>query len=193
MANNMDKKAVRKELLNRRREKTKEEVEILSKKISDHILQSRLFKEAKVIMAFLAFGKEPFLDLVLQQAFLGGKIICVPYVYGEGLMKPCKLSSLNMVELDQYGIRRPKAPYVFIESKDIDLVLVSGVGFTLKGERLGMGAGFYDRFLPKVSEAKTMGVTYESQVVDMLPLEKNDVGVAFLVTEEGVRLCKKNK
>ena len=186
----MDKKAVRSELLNKRKSVTPKEQELLSQAICSHILASEAFRKAKVIMGFFAFLNEPSIDLVLQQGLRGGKIICVPYVYGKGLMKPVKLLSLDMVALDKYGIRTPKEPHEYIDAKDIDLVLASGVGFTEEGARLGMGAGFYDRFLPYAKNATIIGVTYENQIVSQLPLEDTDFKVQGLVTEKSWRNCK---
>jgi 5-formyltetrahydrofolate cyclo-ligase len=69
-----------------------------------------------------------------------------------------------------------------------DVVVVPGLAFTLAGDRLGQGGGWYDRFLAGVrSGCVTIGVGFDVQVVDELPLEAHDVRLQHLVTDLGVR------
>mgnify|MGYP000644126523 CR=1 FL=1 len=63
-------------------------------------------------------------------------------------MTPVVLQNMHDFELDRYGIRSVRQPAEQIAPQDIDLVLVPGVAFDREGGRLGMGAGYYDRFLP---------------------------------------------
>jgi 5-formyltetrahydrofolate cyclo-ligase len=71
-----------------------------------------------------------------------------------------------------WGIREPQGPAV--EPAAIDLVVVPGVAFTLTGARLGHGKAYYDRFLATVGAPK-VGVCFDEQLVDELPMEPHDV------------------
>ena len=65
-----------------------------------------------------------------------------------------------------------------------DVVVVPGLAFTTRGERLGQGGGWYDRFLPQVrSNCTTIGVCFEPQLVDTLPLEPHDVRLDHVVSD----------
>jgi 5-formyltetrahydrofolate cyclo-ligase len=66
-----------------------------------------------------------------------------------------------------------------------DLVIVPGLAFTRAGARLGRGGGHYDRLLDGV-EATSLGVAFDIQLVDDLPLEPHDRGVDLVVTPSGL-------
>jgi 5-formyltetrahydrofolate cyclo-ligase len=65
-----------------------------------------------------------------------------------------------------------------------DVVVVPGLAFTADGERLGQGGGWYDRFLPGVrDDCTTIGVCFEPQLVDVLPVEPHDVRLDYVVSD----------
>ena len=72
----------------------------------------------------------------------------------------------------------------FLSCRDLDLVLVPGIAFDLIGGRLGYGRGYYDRFLKK-TEGFRVGVCYESQVVDQVPMEAHDIHMQALISQKG--------
>jgi 5-formyltetrahydrofolate cyclo-ligase len=68
-----------------------------------------------------------------------------------------------------------------------DVVIVPGVAFTASGDRLGQGGGWYDRFLAAIRpECVTIGVGFDLQVVDAVPVEPHDVRLDHVVTESGI-------
>jgi 5-formyltetrahydrofolate cyclo-ligase len=70
----------------------------------------------------------------------------------------------------------------------VDVALVPGLVFDVRGTRLGFGAGFYDRLLPSLRAGiPIIGVTRDALVVPELPSEAHDVLMVYLVTESGVR------
>jgi 5-formyltetrahydrofolate cyclo-ligase len=69
----------------------------------------------------------------------------------------------------------------------VDVVVVPGLAFTAGGDRLGQGGGWYDRFLPTIRPGTpTIGVAFHEQLVAALPLERHDVRVDIVVTDEGI-------
>ena len=77
----------------------------------------------------------------------------------------------------------------------MDLILVPGVGFDRQGNRLGFGRGYYDRLLrplreePLSAETKKtllIGLAFECQLVDQLPIDPHDVAMDAIVTERAV-------
>lgn len=65
-----------------------------------------------------------------------------------------------------------------------DVVIVPGVAFTERGDRLGRGGGWYDRLLPQLRpDCATVGVAFDIQVLPELPVEKHDARVAVVATE----------
>jgi 5-formyltetrahydrofolate cyclo-ligase len=68
-----------------------------------------------------------------------------------------------------------------------DVVIVPGLAFTTGGDRLGQGGGWYDRFLSGArADCTTIGVAFDVQVVERLPVEPHDVPLDHVVTESGV-------
>ena len=88
--------------------------------------------------------------------------------------------------MDRYGIRTVRPPLELIEPNAFDLVLVPGVAFGRDGSRMGMGAGYYDRFLPQAKQAVTMGVAYDCLMQESLPCDEHDVKMQCLVSESGI-------
>ncbi len=138
-------------------------------------------------MGFLAFGKELSVDLVLAQALADGKMVAVPLITSPKKFVAVRLRDMQNFALDRYGIRTALPPVQEVAPEAIDLALVPGVAFGRDGSRLGMGAGYYDRFLLEAVRAVRMGVAYDSLLQDTLPTEAYDVGMHFLVSESGVK------
>ena len=87
-------------------------------------------------------------------------------------------------ELGPYGIREPKAHLPAVGPQDLDLLFVPGVGFTETGRRIGMGAGFYDRYLPQTRrDALRVGLAFDFQVVSVLEQNPWDQPVHWVLTE----------
>ncbi len=72
----------------------------------------------------------------------------------------------------------------------VSLVIVPGVVFDRRGGRVGFGAGYYDRFLPKVPQAVKVGLCYENQIIGNVPTDDNDIPMDYLLTEEGLFNCR---
>lgn len=77
-----------------------------------------------------------------------------------------------------------------VEASWADVIVIPGTAFTISGERVGQGGGWYDRFLPgRRSEAVLIGLAFSPQVVDSLPVESHDVAVDVVVTENAVHVA----
>ena len=68
----------------------------------------------------------------------------------------------------------------------IDLAICPGVAFDGRGTRLGMGGGYYDRFLPECGNAAVILAAFEAQHAECLPREETDIPMDWIVTEEAV-------
>lgn len=91
------------------------------------------------------------------------------------------------LEVHPYGFLQPHRSAPEVHPFDIDVVLVPGLTFDLWGNRLGRGAGYYDRLLSMVRpEAPLVGIVPTALVADRLPVEIHDVPMSHLATEEGV-------
>lgn len=183
----MDKKIeLRKYLKKQRSSLSMEQVLTSSLQISRHILACDAYLQAKCIMGYLAFGNELSVDLVLKQALKDGKIVTVPYIISSTEMQAVVLKNMQDLVFDCYGIRTVSNYDTIIPPQNHELILVPGVSFGYDGSRLGMGAGYYDRFLSKARGVSLMGVAYDKLMQKTLPCTQYDVGMNFLVSENGI-------
>lgn len=137
-------------------------------------------------MGYLAFSRELNIDAVLQVALNEGKQVYVPQIISATEMRPVRLYKLEQLVLDQYGIRSVAPPVETISPEELDLVLIPGLAFDRQGGRMGMGAGYYDRFLPHTKQAAWLGIAYDQLLQASLPQDAYDVPVPQLVTESGI-------
>lgn len=84
------------------------------------------------------------------------------------------------------GILEPPADAPMLDPRQLEVLLVPGLGFTAEGWRIGQGGGFYDRLLAREGvDPVTIGVAYQIQVLPELPLDAHDRRVDHVVTEAG--------
>ncbi|MDR2006845.1 MAG: 5-formyltetrahydrofolate cyclo-ligase [Acidaminococcales bacterium] len=163
-----------------------------SRAVCAWLLEWPVFAEAVHVMGYLAFGNEVVLDGFLRQAVTLGKKVYVPYVPpgGRKLMRAVELLSFSGLVRGRYGIRTPENTDVSIDPGRLDLVLAPGLAFTEEGGRLGMGAGYYDRFLADLKETVKAGIALTPQIAPELPFTDRDVKMDFLVSERGIAICR---
>ena len=101
-----------------------------------------------------------------------------------------KVKSLDDFTLNKYGVYEPGANSNKVEVEDIELFIIPGLAFDIKGNRLGYGKGCYDKVLNSVSSNKIVGFCYYFQIFNFLPSNVLDKKVGFLASEEGVLSCK---
>lgn len=181
-----EKTELRRRLQRLRAQMSGEQAAASSLQASRHILACDAYRKAKCIMGFLAFGKELSVDIVLEQALADGKIVAVPLITSDKEFVPVRLLDMQHFALDCYGIRTAPQPVQLVEPEAIELILVPGVAFGRDGSRLGMGAGYYDRFLLKAGQAVRMGVAYDALMQDALPVDAYDVNMQLLASESGI-------
>lgn len=91
------------------------------------------------------------------------------------------------LEVHRYGYSQPTAAAAQVDPGDLDCVLVPGLAFDVSGNRLGHGAGYYDRLLGRVrNDIPLVGIVPHQLVVEALPTEPHDVAMTHLATQSGV-------
>ncbi|WP_175511533.1 5-formyltetrahydrofolate cyclo-ligase [Alicyclobacillus macrosporangiidus] len=91
----------------------------------------------------------------------------------------------------RFGIREPnpEAGAERVDPARLAVVVVPGVAFTARGDRLGYGGGYYDRWFAEGAAPVRIGVCFSCQLASWLPVDAHDQRVDFVVTEEGVVPC----
>ena len=137
-----------------------------------------LFFGKKVLALFAPTRTEPNLDLLWDLGLLASHLVCYPRCEGETLLFRPVLALSELVS-GRFGIRQPVAGPALAQ---LDLIVVPGLAFTAEGNRLGRGAGFYDRFLSAIPATTVkVGVCFEFQRVSEVPQESHDVKMDAVV------------
>jgi len=153
---------------------------------------STQYRDARRIAVYAAVDGELDPGPLVVQARAAGKEVYLP-VLPPSNNRPLVFlpyAADTVLRPNRYRIPEPEptseAPLAPVE---LDLVLAPLVAFDMQGERLGMGAGFYDRSFAFLKEARTphpalIGYAYECQRVEMLEAADWDVPLAGVVTEQ---------
>ena len=153
------------------------------------------FINASAILLFVPMAARPEVDLrpLARRALAAGKRIALPRVdWATRTMTAHLVTDLDTdLEPDAarpgIGLMQPRASCPIINPDELDLLLVPGLGFDERGNRIGHGAGFYDRFLAHAGvRGVVIGTGFDVQVLSpgsVLPCEAHDRGLDALVTE----------
>lgn len=185
------KKGLRQKMLAMRRALSANETESRSSSLKENILSLLEYKNAKKIMAFLAMKGESNLDGFIRQALLDGKEVYIPVCLPERQMEAGRLIDMEHFEKGPLGLRNLPAGYEVTSPESLDLVLIPGLAVSQEGIRLGMGAGYYDRYLARVPLEKRVAALWDFQVIPDIPSEPFDQKIAKIVTDKSVIVTKR--
>lgn len=171
----MDKAALRREIREKKRAMTAEQIEKASRELGELFAQTEQYKNAKTIYGYLPYNQEVRTVPILERALQDGKRVAVPKVYGEE-MRFIYLTDLSDVETGYAGIPEPVADGPVADDTTA-LVLMPGLAFDPQGHRIGYGGGFYDRFLSREPNHPTVALCYAFQVLPALETEEFDIPV----------------
>lgn len=191
----MEKNKIRKQALEVRSALGQAEVIEKSSQVIERLLNMDLYQGASTIMVYLDFRNEVKTDSLIKHALGVGKRVVVPLVNTvDRSMTPSQLINYPSDLTDgSFGILEPAPDKVRpIDPGEIDLVIVPGAVFDYKGNRLGYGGGYYDRFIPRLKEdAVTIALAYEFQVrpdcSDLMG--QYDQQVQYIITEKQLIKC----
>lgn len=188
------KSSLRKRILALRRAQSSRDIEKKSDNIKGELFTFSTFNEAETILFYLAVKDEVQTDKMIEESLRKDKRVVVPFIdWQRKEILPSEIKDLAKdINIGIRKIPQPKKNFYFpFSPASIDLVVIPGVVFDRKGNRLGFGGGFYDRFLGKLSNTtKLVGLTFELQLVDNVPSQSHDVAVDYLITEGGIIDCK---
>jgi 5-formyltetrahydrofolate cyclo-ligase len=154
-----------------------------SPKVCELLRQQPFWKRAAAVLLFAPLPDEVNVWPLTEEALAEGKIVALPRFDPVGAnYAACRIQNLQSeIVAGQFDIREPVSGCAEIPLSELDLVLVSGVAFDLRGRRLGRGGGFYDRLLEGFPGVKC-GIAFDEQVVDEVPTALSDVRVDFILT-----------
>ncbi len=188
-----DKKQIRDEILKLRSSLSHEEVADKSKKIFRKLLEMDIYLKSKIIMCYMDFRNEVATREFIETSLLKGKRVMLPLVGKDAddnkVIIPCEIKDLDSdLEKGVLGILEPKKECKRLSNpEDIDFIVVPGIAFDLFKNRIGYGAGYYDRFLKTTREdCLKVGIAFELQVLEEIKTEEHDVPLNVIITEKRV-------
>ncbi len=154
--------------------------------ILEKFLALPVFERAKTILFYASIKGEVDTFAMMERSLELKKRVVLPVVQEEAkYIIPMMIRSMKELKPGTYDIPEPAVSMErAIALEEIDLVVVPGVAFDRKNNRLGRGAGFYDRFLSELPlTTPTIGLAYDVQIVEALPgLETHDRPVTQVLT-----------
>ena len=183
-----EKKYLRAILKDTRESMTRSLAATLSARVQTTFLGADIYRESQAMVLYSALGGEVSTESIFSDSLGAGRAIFYPR-----LNRTLDTLSLHEVESRSdlapgaYGILEPETPAIDTASMGPCLIVVPGVAFTVRGERMGRGGGHYDRLMAELPlHAITVGLAYSFQLLDYLPQADWDQRLNFVVTESAI-------
>ncbi|MFB6729223.1 5-formyltetrahydrofolate cyclo-ligase [Bacillus mobilis] len=181
-----EKLRLRKQIIEHMNSLSEERYTTLSEQIAFSLYAQKEWAEAKTIGITLSMENEVNTYPIIEKAWEEGKKVVVPKCNkGTRTMTFRQISNFDQLETVYMNLREPiPALTEEVGADDIDLQIVPGVAYTGRGERIGYGGGYYDRYLVHY-KGKTLSLAYSFQMVEHIPVEPFDKNVEKIITEKG--------
>lgn len=165
------------------------------RKIFNRLIDSSLYHDAGVIFTYVSFNSEVDTRKLIEHSLKCGKKICVPRINRDSkAMEVYYISAMEDLAPGYFGILEPNEGCARAKSRDMDLVIMPGLAFDRRGNRIGYGRGFYDRYLlAEGVSAKKIALAYHFQVMDRILSWDYDVRVDGIITDEKTILIREKQ
>jgi len=162
---------------------------ISGKAEKDMAVEKKLLKEIQkydTVLCYMSTDSEINTGGIIKFLSNHNITVAVPRICGD-YMEFVKIGAASIFTVSKYGIQEPINGDTAILT-DNSVCIVPGFAFTEKGERLGYGGGYYDRFLSQ-NCIRTVGLAYEELIFPEIPCEPHDIKVEKIITEERIVIC----
>lgn len=188
----MTKSEIREQMHEKRRQMSDDDLLDASRTIAGKLADLDVFHRSWLFCSYLGIGDEIPTRYMIRACFAAGRSVCVPawdalnscyalFAFDEGM---------RLVK-GRKGIREP-AVKIPVLPWDVDLFILPGLAFDLRGGRLGYGGGHYDRILAKANRVSIkVAVGFDWQVQeDDLPLAEHDIRADWILTDKRTINCR---
>ena len=166
---------------------TSEDKIIFSKAVCLLLMKQNFYKNAKTVMGYYPLNDEVDTKIILNDILQSGKKLLLPKCDTEKRnISSCIINNLTTdLILGYAGIMEPSTQTSAVDT-EIDLILVPGRCFSEKGDRVGRGEGYYDRFLQNNLSATKVGIAFDFQVVKNVLVKEHDITMDYILTEKRI-------
>jgi 5-formyltetrahydrofolate cyclo-ligase len=182
-------KTLIRELARKNRVAQKNKVE-LSAGICSKFIALPAYNSAKTVMWYVDAGSEVKTRHTLPESLTHGKRVVVPWCVVEtNELELFLLEDMSELVEGAYKILEPKEelrllPAKRVKPEELDLVMVPGTAFDIRGGRMGQGKGYYDRLLSNARpDAPLVALAFDCQIFDEIPVAAHDVFMDLVLTE----------
>ena len=189
---NKEKKQIRNHMLEKRECTSEDYLNIATRQISNAILASKEFTNAKSIGAYYSIGSEIPTQMLIVEMMKRGKNVYLPRVTNETKMEFALVLPTSKLRSSKFftEIMEPE-PKAHV-TDHMDMILVPAIAASYNGYRLGYGHGYYDRYLTeydKIKDTVIIALLLEKQLVKKLPVDKHDIKTDMIITEKRTISC----
>lgn len=174
----LQKKQCRLEMRQIKRRFSVEQLQQMSAAAVYNLCNLEIFRQAETVMLYHSLPDEVDTHALICD-LLHKKRIILPVIVGEKV-RPVELLSENLLSEGAFHIMEPQSTDFFTEK--IDLIIVPGVAFDSQGHRLGRGKGYYDEFLSHYPEVQKIGLCFDFQLIDRVPIDAHDKCMDAVIT-----------
>ncbi len=182
------KQELRNRYLQYRNALTKEDRRTKSNQILETLSSWEYFEQAESILVYCSYRSEvvttSWIDNLLAE---GKKKVYAPKVDGMDI-RFFRVTSMEQLKDGYQGIPEPVGDTgeftTDTEKTEKALLILPGTVFDRNGNRLGYGKGFYDRFVAKHPDMKTVALAFSCQMTEEIPAEPHDIKVQSIITEK---------
>ena len=175
----MEKADIRKMMRERKRAVPPEEKLRRSEVIMHQLELTQQFATAQVVLLYWSMADEVQTHAFVERWY-SDKTVLLPCVQGDDLVLRQYTGPECLVAGEQFGIGEPTGPE-WTDLNAVELIAVPGVAFDPDGNRMGRGRGFYDRLLKSTPNAVKIGLAFDFQMMDAIPMEPHDVKMDLVI------------
>lgn len=158
--------------------------------IAANVLSVPELRRARTVMLYVSVDKEPATLALIGKLLQEGKEVCLPRIADKRSLEARRIKSLDALVPGVFGIPEPADDdglCPVIPPREIDLALLPCAACDASCNRLGRGAGYYDRFLKTLSDkCATIALCYDKLLMKEIPMEEHDMKVDAVITEKAV-------
>lgn len=187
MNDSKDKSFLRNRKLMLRGALKEKELFYINERVTENIRSLSAYKNAQVVYFYMAVRNEADVTGLLKECLKNGKQCVFPRVINDFEMEFFVVSDMVQLKEGYKGIMEPdESCQIYKADGRSSIMLVPGAVFDRNGGRIGMGKGFYDRYIGSHSIDCLAGICGEYQLENKVPMDKNDIYMDIVVTENGI-------
>ncbi len=177
---------LRQQLRTARKGLSQEQQTIAAQAVTATTVQLSQFTHAQSFGAYLVNDGEINPEQIIQTAWQQGKTVYLPKIKADNRMEFVLYEPDSELKQNQYGILEPIGTTV---CEQLDCLLLPLVAFDAQGNRLGMGGGYYDRYLEQYPAKHLIGLAHQLQQVELLDAKEWDIPLDGIVSDQQTIWC----